>query len=252
MDRSLLRGFWHSISSCVPVLWFHGMERLWFWVSLKSQFSPLCVLRPNALFFCCPWKAAQYLVGDGVKPLSAGSVVAPERWDELQYEEGWSGRCTQWQSVPLSWLRRVYILTTLHAHCRLLHVLGERRCVPCCLYSWTWPHHVEHHWLQWQRKGGNGELYLILTSFCSEYAHTRAAQISLFKICHLAMLNSKWVGRSNPTVCPEGRRWARPLDSTSVCRSPLPRRQDTRIWQGLSRDSRWNLSFLVYEAENTT
>lgn len=56
-----------------------------------------------------------------------------------QNEEEQSGRYIQWQSAPLSWLRIVCILTTPHVHCRLLHVLGEGRCVPCRPYSWTWP-----------------------------------------------------------------------------------------------------------------
>lgn len=74
-DPSLLKGFWGSGSSFVSVLWFCGVETLWFQVLLEVKIPLLYTCFGQMLgvfFFSCPWKTAQYIVR--IRSVWAGSA----------------------------------------------------------------------------------------------------------------------------------------------------------------------------------
>lgn len=112
--------------------------------------------------------------------------------------------------------------------------LGEGTSAPCCPHRWTWPHHLECHWLQRERKSRNGEPYSTFTSFCSEFTGVRSAQISLSVISHMTTLNSKgweWAILTHAQKEEYCQYWWTALIYIIATHSG---RRETRIWQGLS------------------
>lgn len=104
--------------------------------------------------------------------------------------------------------KQVYVMITLHAHCRLVYILGGSKI---CSMMFSLPMDLAQlsgtSLVVNDREKVEIENHTWVLKPPAQNLHISSVLISLSKISHVATLNSKGVTMCNRTACPEGRQY---------------------------------------------